>query len=114
MGGIRTILIGMSPMFGDIIKKSVAEHIALDIVGESQTHEALGDQLQSVSPELILVELHGGEPDAIGFALLALVPGTKVIAFSSDKHHAYVYERRACRTMLADVSPEALIKEISR
>lgn len=113
MVGIRTVLIGMSPIFNDIIKQSTAEHVVLDIVGEWETREALEERLRAMAPELILIGLADNEPETIGPMLQALASEAKVIAFSSDRRRAHVYKRRAHAGEIIDLSPASLIGAIT-
>ncbi|MFZ2006765.1 MAG: hypothetical protein WB697_11730 [Stellaceae bacterium] len=114
---VRTLLVGISPIFGDIVRQAVARRVTLDIVDEVESCAiAIATQRQQrVTPELILVSLHCEELDRdFGPALLKRFPSAKVIVFSSDKRHAYFYQMRPVRIALIDLSPDALIKVICR
>jgi hypothetical protein len=112
---VRTLLVGISPIFGDIVRRAVARRVTLDIVDEVETCAIAIQRQQLVTPELILVSLHCEELDRdFGPALLKRFPSAKVIVFSSDKRHAYFYQMRPVRIALIDLSPDALIKVICR
>jgi DNA-binding NarL/FixJ family response regulator len=112
MAGIRTVMVTMSPFLADIIEQLLTEHVGLDVVGRFDVRDLLEEGLQVLAPELIFVGLQRGEADEIGRALLALVPAAKVIAFSNDARCGYVYEMRAHRAMLIDISLQELIEAI--
>jgi DNA-binding NarL/FixJ family response regulator len=115
MPAIRTLLIAMSPLFTDVVKQALARHASLEVVGELDTCDALVGQRQAITPELILLGLRIGEQEReIGPMLLNIYPKAKVIAFSTDRRHAFVYRMRPYRAALIDLSPEALIKAIDQ
>jgi DNA-binding NarL/FixJ family response regulator len=111
---IRTVVVTLPLLFGDIIKTSLAEHFTLDVVARLDSRTEIEKQLPFFSPDLIIVGLHDGETDEIGHTLLAFVPLAKVIVLSNDGRNAYVHEMRAHRSVLIDVSPGALVDAIRR
>jgi hypothetical protein len=112
VAAIRTVLIGMSRMFRDIVKQSVAKDTTLEIVGELKTCESLEERVRFIAPELILIGLGPGDHSDLGKQLLAVVPTAKVIVFSRDKRHAHLYEMCPNRVSFFDISPEELRKAI--
>jgi DNA-binding NarL/FixJ family response regulator len=113
MAAVRTAMIGMSPMFRDIVKRSVARHVTLEVILEMKAHESL-DQLKNFAPELVLICLNPAFRDDIGEKILTVLPSARVIVFSRDKRDGYLYETRPTRATLSDISPEKLIKAIAR
>ena len=112
---VRTLLVGISPIFGDIVRQAVARRVTLDIVDEVESGAVATQRRQLVAPELILAALRGDELDRdLGQSLLKSFPSAKVIVFSNDKRHAYFYQMRPTRVALIDLSPDALIKAICR
>lgn len=109
---IRTVVVTIPPLLGDIIKTSLADHFPLDVVARLDSRTEIEQQLPQFTPDLIIIGLHDGEADTIGGTLLAVVPLAKVIALSSDGRNAYVHEMRAHRSVLTDVSLRALIDAI--
>jgi DNA-binding NarL/FixJ family response regulator len=109
---LRTAVVTIPPIFGDIIKALLADHFTLDVVGQFDGRAEAEKQLPLISPDLIIIGLRKGESDAIGRTLLAVAPLAKVIVLSNDGRNAYVHEMRAHRLVLADVSPRALIDAI--
>jgi len=110
---IRTVLIGMSPLLRDIVKRSVSHYATLEIVDELTAREPVEDRLCYIEPELILIGLHPDDRDDIGQRLLTVVPTAKVIVFSSDISHAYLHQMRPYRVAMLDISPEDLGKAIT-
>jgi DNA-binding NarL/FixJ family response regulator len=113
MAAIRTAMIGMSPMFRDIVKRSVARYVTLEVILEMKAHESV-DRLRNFAPELILICLNPAFRDDIGEKILRVLPSARVIVFSRDKRDGYLYETRPTRATLSDISPEKLVKAISR
>ncbi len=112
MISIRTALITMSPMLGDIITRAVACNVVLDVVAWLDREDATADRLRMLAPELILIGLGADESDTMPLAILAVAPTAKVIAFTTDCRHAQLLEMRPQRTLLIDVTPAALVDAI--
>ena len=112
MAVLRTALVTIPPMLGDIIKTLLANQFTVNLVARLDTRAEMEQRLPLVSPDLVIIGLLGGEDDTIGRTLLALVPLAKVIVLSSDGRNAYVHEMRAHRSTLMDVSPPRLIEAI--
>jgi DNA-binding NarL/FixJ family response regulator len=113
VANIRTVLTTISPLFSDILEQLIGGHVDLDIVAKTDTRDRLEERLRAIGPDLVLIGLYHGEADEIAHSLLAAAPLAKVIAFSTDGRHAYVYERHAHRTALIDFTPDGLVKAIS-
>jgi DNA-binding NarL/FixJ family response regulator len=102
----------MAPLFRDVVTELMARHANLDVVRELDTRDGLEEKLRTVAPDLILIGLRRNEGDEIGLSLLRILANAKVIAFSSDGRHAFVYRMQPQRIVLIDVSPHALIDTI--
>jgi DNA-binding NarL/FixJ family response regulator len=109
---IRTVIVTMPRLLGDIITALVTDHAALDVVAEFDNRADAENSLPDIAPDLILVGLRDDETDAIGLTLLALGPSAKVVAFSNDGRNGYLHEMRAQRVELTDISPQTLIDAI--
>jgi hypothetical protein len=59
-----------------------------------------------------LIGLRKDEGGAIALSLRNTLRRAKVIALSHDAHHAYLPVAHPPRTMLIDLSPEALIEAV--
>jgi DNA-binding NarL/FixJ family response regulator len=95
-------------LLSDIITQAMKPEIELDVVAEFHSGDLLKQQLSLIAPELILIGLQAGETNAIAAKALAAAPAAKVIAFSADCRHAYLYEMRPYQMTLTDVTPAAL------
>ena len=109
---IRTVVITLPMMIGDIVKELLIDDVELDIVGRFDSRELIEDKLRAISPELVLVGLSPDEPGMMGPYFLTVVPDAKVIAFSSDGRSAYVSQTGGSWTHLRDFGPDAITKVI--
>jgi len=109
----RAVMVTISPLLADVIRRVVAGHVAIEIVAEIRKRSRLEARLRTLRPEIVLMGLHGGEDDKIARVILAALPKARIIAFSSDVRVAYVHEARPHRTELRDFSTEALFAILS-
>jgi DNA-binding NarL/FixJ family response regulator len=110
---IRTLLIGMSPIFSDIVVQIITHRVSLEIIAEVPQHEGLQTHFKGVTPHLVLCGLGSDEREQdVGSKLLETFPGAKVIVFSCNRRHAYLYQMRPVRAALLDLSPKILIQAI--
>jgi len=114
VAAIRTVTLTMSPLLRDLIIKLVAGRVDLDVVEELDTRDGLEERLWGADPDLILIGLRRNEADEIGVSFVRLLPNAKVIAFSHDGRHAFVYRMHSQRTELLDVSAQTLVDTILR
>jgi DNA-binding NarL/FixJ family response regulator len=112
VAGIRTVLVTVSPLLAGIIEQAVSRHGTFDVVARFDSRDFAAQKLRETSPDLILVGLRPGEPDEVAHSLLILYPLAKVIALSTDGDRGYVHEMRPSRTVLVDLSLQALIKQL--
>jgi hypothetical protein len=109
---IRAVVVTLSPILVDLVTTLLSGRAVLDVVARFDSHDGIETQLTAVSPDLILYGLQNGESDNIARPLLALLPSSKIIVFSSDARNAYVYAMRPNREALVDFSPRALVRAI--
>ena len=109
---IRTVVITLPMMIGDIVKELLIDDVELDIVGRFDSRERIEDMLRAILPDLVLVGLSPGESGISTQSFLAVVPNAKVIAFSSDGRSAYVSQTGGSWTHLRDFGPDAITKVI--
>jgi hypothetical protein len=112
VAAIRTVTITMPRLFRDIIAELMARYGNLDVVEELGIRDGLEERLRALAPDLILIGFRKGEGDEIGLQLVRLLPNAKVIAFSSEGRHAFVYRMQLQRTVLLEVSPQMLIDTV--
>src|SRR6516164_110098 len=109
---IRTVVITLPMMIGDIVKELLINDVELDIVGRFDSRERIEDMLRAILPDLVLVGLSPGESGISTQSFLAVVPNAKVIAFSSDGRSAYVSQTGGSWTHLRDFGLDAITKVI--
>jgi DNA-binding NarL/FixJ family response regulator len=105
----RAVIITMSPLLADIFRELLSPQVAIEVVAEIGHDGPLEQRLRALQPDLVLIGLRSGEADGIALSVVMALPHAKVIAFSSDARHAYVYKMRPHRTELNDVSKDALL-----
>lgn len=112
MRHIRTVTVAITPLLCNIISEVVAERAPIDIVARLDRSDHLALRLQTLAPDLVIIGLCKDEGDGIAISLCNALPWVKVIALSHDTRHAYLHASHCHRTMLTDMSPEALIEAI--
>jgi len=110
---IRAVLIGMSPMLGDILKQCIKHQTKAEIVGELFV-DYDEELLRELSPDVVVISLSRDESDKFANRLLDLLPRAKIIALSPDNRQAKYYTISIRRTVLSDFSPDQIARLISR
>jgi chemotaxis response regulator CheB len=109
---IRTAVVTMSPLLRDIVKELPTGRVRLQIVADLTTRDLLLDRLKTILPDVVLIGLARGETDRIARSILAALPRSRVIAFSSAGRQVYIHEMRPHRTALSDASASAVIRAL--
>jgi DNA-binding NarL/FixJ family response regulator len=112
VAAVRTVMITVPRIFRDLTTELMAGRRDLHVVAEFGAREGLEEPLRLLAPELILVGLGRNESDEVGLSLLHLLPAAKIIAFSSDGHHAFVHRMQPQRAEFLNISPQMLIDAI--
>jgi chemotaxis response regulator CheB len=107
--GIRTVMVTTPAMLRDLIKRLAVGRVELDVVAEFNVRRALARRLTTIRPDLVVIGLRRNETDAVIRTLLARMPATKFIGFSSNGRTTLGYELRLYQTELGDASPDVLI-----
>jgi len=108
----RAIIVTLPTFLRDIIATLAEDRLPLNIVAELDRRVDVAAALESLLPDLVIVGLRTGETDEVGREILSRIPTARVIAISDGGHNAYVHEMCAWRTVLLDVSAEALAAAI--
>jgi DNA-binding NarL/FixJ family response regulator len=108
----RAIIVTVPTFLRDIITTLAEDRLPLNIVADLDRRVDLAAALESLLPDLVVVGLRAGETDDVGRDILSRIPTARVIAISDGGRNAYVHEMCACRTVLLDVSAEALAAAI--
>ncbi len=112
MAPIRVVVITVSPILVDLVSTLLSGRALLEIVARFDSHDELETRITAVSPDLVLYGLQNDESDDVARRMLALVPQSKIIVFSSDCRHAYVHSMRPHRKALLNLSPHSLVHAI--
>jgi chemotaxis response regulator CheB len=110
--GIRTVIVALSPLLAEIIRRMTETRVPLDVVATLQTRELMLQHLQLLSPALILLGLDRGEDDAVAAMLAGMLAGVRVLAFASDARRISVHEAGKPQRGFADASAEELMAVI--
>ena len=108
MAGIRTVMVTMPAMMGDLIKRLAVGRVDLDIVAELNDRRAVAPRLTALRPGLVVIGIEHNENDAEVRALLRRLPTSKFIAVGSDGRMVG-YELCLRRSRLSELSPDGLI-----
>jgi chemotaxis response regulator CheB len=99
----------MSPLMADILRGTLSGEVAIDIVARLPDRRRIEPRLRAIKPDLVMIGLRRNESDAIALTLVRALPQAKIVAFSSDSRLVYVHEMRPHRSVLADLSRDALL-----
>ena len=108
----RAIIVTLPAILRDIITTLAEASLSLSIVANLDRRGDVAAALELWAPDLVVVGLRAGETDDVGRDILSRIPSARVIAISDGGRNAYVHEMRAYRTVLLDVSAEALAAAI--
>ena len=109
---VRTLVVTLAPLLADLIRDVLQPKFTLDIVGVLHTRESLPQSLRGLAPDLLLLGLKEGETDAIALPLLATLPSVAILVMAPNCQHAWLYEMRPHRSVLSDLSVEALAQAL--
>ena len=108
----RAIIVTLPTFLRDIITTLAEARLPLSIVANLDRRGDVAAALELWAPDLVVVGLRAGETDDVGRDILSRIPTARVIAISDGGRNAYVHEMCAYRTVLLDVSAEALAAAI--
>jgi DNA-binding NarL/FixJ family response regulator len=109
---MRAIIATLPTFLRDIITALAEARLPLSIVANLDRRGDVAAALELWAPDLVVVGLRAGETDDVARDILSRIPTARVIAISDGGRNAYVHEMRAGRTVLLDVSAEALAAAI--
>jgi chemotaxis response regulator CheB len=113
MAIFRTLVVTVAPLLADLVRDMLQPQLTLDIVGVTRTRECLAERLRALAPDLLLLGLMDSETDAIALPLLDVLPSAAILVLAPSGRHAWLYEMRPHRTVLADLSVAALSKALA-
>ncbi len=114
MPAIRAVFVTVSPLLADIIQRALRARVEVRTVARITTRYQITTRLRRWKPDLVLIRLRRGEDDSIARSIVEALPQATVVAISASIRHAYVYEMRPHRTVLANFSRGDLLEHVSR
>ena len=105
----------MPRMLRDILSALIVSQPDMTIVGEIgdvDDADALAGTVGSARPDVVIVGLEQGEPPAVCTQLLSRFPQVKIIAVEARGRSAALWELRPYRTLIGEVSAQALADTI--
>jgi len=112
VAALRTLMVTVSPLLGELIMAALLPHFPLDLVGILETREGLAASLNAWSPDLVLLGLQGVETEACAQPVLALLPSVKILVISANGEPALLLENGSLPLVLADLSVPLLIQTL--
>jgi hypothetical protein len=109
--GIRTVMVTVPAMLGDLIERLAIERAHLEIVGQLDRRTGIVRRLKTLRPALVVIGFEDGSAETTIRSLLRQLPDTKFIALRPDGR-IVGYELRLHRNKLSERSPAALIEFI--
>jgi two-component system LytT family response regulator len=115
-GEIRTLLVDDEPIARKVLREELEELPDVDVIGEAENGEQALVQIQSLRPDLVLLDLH--MPGMDGFEVVRNLDGANppciVIVTAFDQHAIRAFEAGAIDYLLKPVSQERLVKCLER
>jgi hypothetical protein len=106
---LRCVFVTVPPLLAAILVEALSRRVELHLLAEFDAREGLAERLEGLAPDLLVVGLTPGEPDALGASLIQHIPRSKVLLISTSGDQAFVYEMRSCRSALSNFSPDNLL-----
>ncbi|MBI4744468.1 MAG: response regulator transcription factor [Actinobacteria bacterium] len=117
MTSIRTLIVDNNKVFRANLKKFLSTEPAIQIIGESQSGDEAIDQVNALSPDLVLMDLKMGETDGIKATRIikSQNPGVLVIIltiYDEDLYRSQAAEAKAAAYILKEEIPDKLLQII--
>ncbi len=109
MAGLRTLMVTVSPLLGEMTLAVLLPYLPLEIIGILETRQDIATMLAQAAPDLLLLGLLENEPETVAESLLAMFPSMKVLAFAADARRAWLFETAQPPLSLPDLSVPALV-----
>ena len=110
----RALIVDDEPLARKEVRRLLAVHPAITIVGEASNVEEAEAKVQELTPDLVFLDIE--MPDGTGFDLLdrlAVVPQV-VFTTAYDQHALRAFEVNALDYLLKPIEPERLAEAIAR
>jgi DNA-binding NarL/FixJ family response regulator len=112
---IRIALIGMPPLFGDIVRVTLEKEADMAVVAEYDDLDEMGASHLSEQPlhtDVVIAGIPDGDDRSIAYKILEACPKTRVLTVSTHSGTTSVHELHPHTVSLGDVSPAALVDVI--
>src|SRR5262245_45568320 len=98
----------------DILKETVGRHADMEVVGEQPAGADLVAAARAALADVVVVAPAEPELPAECGALLAAIPGMRVVGVAADGRHAFLWELGPPlrQVSLGEVSPKGLVQAI--
>jgi DNA-binding NarL/FixJ family response regulator len=110
---LRTASVALTPLFRDLLVRSLSDFIALNFVGHVESREGAPQQLAQLAPDLILLRLAQNESAAQAREAADEFACEVVLAFSSNLRKALVFHHAQNAVTLEDPSTARLANAIA-
>jgi hypothetical protein len=110
---VRTLVVTVAPLLAELVIGVLDPYVEIDVVGILDSRDELTAHLRRLAPDLVLLGLTGAETDASARPLLAALPTAEILVLAPTGRHAWLYEMRPHRTVLADLSVATLVKTVA-
>jgi hypothetical protein len=107
--GIRIIVVGMSPLLGEIVAQTLARKWRIESITRLELSPGLAEHLSGMVADLVVAERVSGASNAITADLLTIRPDISLLELSADGRMAWFYRTGSPMAVLIDFSPQELI-----
>ena len=108
---MRIVLVGMTPLLGEIVRETLAGEPDLEVVAEHDGDADLREALEHADADFVIV----GSDAAAGGLVRALVEegaARRALELLEDGKEGVLYELRPHQASLGELSPDALVRTI--
>jgi DNA-binding NarL/FixJ family response regulator len=105
---MRMLVVTVSPLLRELVTSVLQSQFAVDVVEILEAREPVAERLRDLAPDLVLLGLLDAETDSVAASLLAVLPSVRVLVLAGNGEHAWLYEPQGRRTVLSDLSAQAL------
>jgi len=112
---VRVLIVDDEPLARQAIRRLLADHPEIEIVGEAETLKDAAAAVAATAPELVFLDIElGGDSD--GFDLLAALQRPPMVVFVTAyaEHAVEAFEVDAVDYLLKPVAPERLADSLAR
>lgn len=111
---VRTLLVDDEPLARKRLKKLLAKHPSIEVVGEASDGLAAKDAIESLAPDLVFLDIQ--MPGLSGLEVVARLARRPQIIFvtAHDEFAVRAFEEQALDYLLKPVEPDRLARAVAR